>query len=130
LIWFSQHEGVWEFDVPFVVHLLRWFFCFLGRGSFHFVPCITPFLGALVFYDWQGFIIFFERKSKRKKDDEKKNDETLPIVKNQSTKKRGKTRNKMEGSTSINLLKLNITYIFNLGFFGISYGMEFMFSIF
>ncbi len=42
-----------------MVHLLRCFFCLLGCGSFHFVPCILPFLGALVFYDWQGFIIFF-----------------------------------------------------------------------
>jgi hypothetical protein len=57
-IWFSQQEGVQEFDVPFVVHLLRWFFCLFGHGSFHFVPCMPPFLGALVFYDWQSFIIF------------------------------------------------------------------------
>jgi len=31
---------------------------------------------------------------------EKKNDETLPIMKIQSTQKRRNTRNKMEGSTS------------------------------
>jgi len=43
-----------------VIRPLRWFFCFLGCGSFHFVPCIPPFLGALVFfYDWQGFIIWW-----------------------------------------------------------------------
>jgi hypothetical protein len=33
-----------------VVRPLRWFFCFLGCGSFHFVPRIPPFLGALVFF--------------------------------------------------------------------------------
>ncbi len=32
------------------VRPLRWFFCFLGCGSFHFVPRIPPFLGALVFF--------------------------------------------------------------------------------
>jgi hypothetical protein len=42
----------------FVVRLLRWFFCLLGHGSFHFVLCFPPFLGALIIYDWQGFIIF------------------------------------------------------------------------
>jgi hypothetical protein len=36
-----------------------------------------------------------KRKSKREK-----NDETLPIIKNQSTQKRRNTRNKMERSTS------------------------------
>jgi hypothetical protein len=34
--------GVQELDVPFVVSPLRWFFCLLGGGSFHFVPCIPP----------------------------------------------------------------------------------------
>jgi hypothetical protein len=38
---------VWERDVPLVVCPLRWFFCLLGCESFHFVPCIPPFLGAL-----------------------------------------------------------------------------------
>ncbi len=32
-----------------VVHPLRWFFCFLGCGSFHFVPCIPPFCWVLWF---------------------------------------------------------------------------------
>ncbi len=41
--------GVSELDVPLKVCPLRWFFCLLGHGSFHFVPCIPPFLGALVF---------------------------------------------------------------------------------
>jgi len=45
LICFSREEGVWELDVPLVVHLLRWFICLLGRGSFHFVPCIPPSFG-------------------------------------------------------------------------------------
>jgi len=42
--------GLWELDVPFVVCPLRWFFCLLDSGqSFHFIPCIPPFLGALVY---------------------------------------------------------------------------------
>ncbi len=45
---FSRQKGVRELDVPFVVHLLKWFFCLLGSGSFHFVPCIAPLLGSLV----------------------------------------------------------------------------------
>jgi hypothetical protein len=50
--------GVQEFYVPFVVHLLWWFCCLLGFGSFHFVPCFPPFFWVLWFiYDWQGFII-------------------------------------------------------------------------
>jgi hypothetical protein len=48
---FSRQEGVQELDVLFVVHLLRWFFYLLGPGSIHFVPCISPFFGALFFYD-------------------------------------------------------------------------------
>jgi hypothetical protein len=48
LICFSQQEGVWELDVLFMVCLLKWFFCLLGRGSFHFVLCTHPFLGALI----------------------------------------------------------------------------------
>ncbi len=42
----TRQEGVWELDVPFVVHPFRWFFCLLGRGSFRFVPCIPPFFGC------------------------------------------------------------------------------------
>ncbi len=42
-------RGVWELDVPIVVHPLGWFFCRLGHGSIHFVPCIPPLLGALVY---------------------------------------------------------------------------------
>jgi hypothetical protein len=42
-------EGVWELDVSLVICPLWWFFCFLGLGYFHFVPCILPFLGALVY---------------------------------------------------------------------------------
>jgi hypothetical protein len=26
-----------------MVHLLEWFICLLGRGSFHFVPCLPFF---------------------------------------------------------------------------------------
>jgi hypothetical protein len=34
------------------------FFCLLGHGSFHFVPCIPRFFWVLWFiFDWQGFII-------------------------------------------------------------------------
>ncbi len=40
--------GTW---VPLVVNPLRWFFCLLGRGSFHFVPCIhSPFFGCFGFF--------------------------------------------------------------------------------
>ncbi len=48
---------VWELDAPFVVRPLRWFFCLVGCGSFHFVPCILPlsFLGALVYLSLAGF---------------------------------------------------------------------------
>jgi len=46
-----------EVDVPFVVRPLSWFFCLLGRGSFHFVPYIFPLFGVRwVIYDWQSFI--------------------------------------------------------------------------
>ncbi len=41
--------GVEELDVPFAVPPLWWFFCLLGCESFHFVPCILPFLGAFVY---------------------------------------------------------------------------------
>jgi hypothetical protein len=47
--------GVGELDVPFVVRPLRWFFCLDGCGSFHFVPCIPPFLDALVYLWLAGF---------------------------------------------------------------------------
>lgn len=30
--------GFKNFDIPLVVHPLRWFICLLGRGSFHFLP--------------------------------------------------------------------------------------------
>jgi len=43
---------VWEFDVPLVVHPLRWFFCPFGRESFHFVSCIPPFLLGGSIYLW------------------------------------------------------------------------------
>jgi hypothetical protein len=43
---FFQQEGVQELDVPLVLRLLRWFFCFLRQGSFHFVPCFLLFLGC------------------------------------------------------------------------------------
>jgi len=51
-------------------NLLRWFFCFLGRESFHFVPCfLSPspllFLGTLVYlwlarfhHDLVSFLLF------------------------------------------------------------------------
>jgi hypothetical protein len=40
------HSGL---DIPFVVRPLRWSFHLLGHGSFHFVPCIPPFVSALVY---------------------------------------------------------------------------------
>ncbi len=50
LICFLRLHGVSELGVQLMVCPLRWFFCLLGRGSFHFVLCIPPFfLGALVF---------------------------------------------------------------------------------
>ncbi len=36
-------ERVEELDVTPMVHLLEWFICLLGRGSFHFVPCLPFF---------------------------------------------------------------------------------------
>ncbi len=36
--------------MPLVVCPLRWFFCLLGRGSFHFVPCIPPLFGCFGLY--------------------------------------------------------------------------------
>jgi hypothetical protein len=41
--------------------LWGWFICLLGRGSFHFVPCILPFFGALVYLWLAGFhhLFFF-----------------------------------------------------------------------
>ncbi len=42
----SLFDMLQELDVPFVVCLLGWFFCLLGCGSFHFVPCIPPFFGC------------------------------------------------------------------------------------
>ncbi len=52
-------EGGWELDVPFMVHLLRVFFCLLGHGSFHFVLCFPFFFFFVLWfiYDLQGFII-------------------------------------------------------------------------
>jgi hypothetical protein len=47
---FLQPKKVQEFDAPLVVCPLRWFICLFGHGCFHFVPCVTPFLGALVFF--------------------------------------------------------------------------------
>ncbi len=46
LICFLQREGVWEPEFPLLLTLDRWFFCLLGCGSFHFVPCIPPFFGC------------------------------------------------------------------------------------
>ncbi len=40
---------------PSVVRLLRWFFCLLGHGSFHFVLFTPPFLGALIYLWLAGF---------------------------------------------------------------------------
>jgi len=41
----------------FVVRPLRWFFCLLGCGSFHFVPFVSSFFQVFWFIcDWQGFI--------------------------------------------------------------------------
>jgi len=50
LICFLRQQGVQQLDVPLVFHPLGWFFCLLGCGSFHFVPFISPFLGALVLF--------------------------------------------------------------------------------
>jgi hypothetical protein len=41
--------GVWELDVPLVVHPLSGSFVFLDMGPFIFVLCIISFLGALVY---------------------------------------------------------------------------------
>ncbi len=49
-ICFLRQQGVQQLDVPLVFHPLGWFFCLLGCGSFHFVPFISPFLGALVLF--------------------------------------------------------------------------------
>jgi hypothetical protein len=40
-----------------MVHPLRWFFCLLGHGSFHFVPCFPPFLGTLVYLWLASFFL-------------------------------------------------------------------------
>jgi hypothetical protein len=51
------HPTFWEFwerDVPLVVCRLSWFFCLLGGGSFHFVPCIRPLIFG-VFISLAGF---------------------------------------------------------------------------
>jgi hypothetical protein len=37
-------------NVPLVVCPFKWFVCLLGCESFHLVPCIPPFLGALVYF--------------------------------------------------------------------------------
>ncbi len=50
----TTREGLRTY-VSFVVHLPRWFFCLLGCGSFHFVPRIPPFWGALVYWPLAGF---------------------------------------------------------------------------
>jgi hypothetical protein len=56
-----QQEGVSELDVPLVVCPLRWgSFVFLDVGSFHFVPCFPPFLGALGILWLAGFDHIFE----------------------------------------------------------------------
>jgi hypothetical protein len=52
---FQQATNKQKVDVPLVVSLLRWFFCLLGGGSFHFVLCILPILGALVYLWLAGF---------------------------------------------------------------------------
>jgi hypothetical protein len=50
--------GVQELDVPIVVCPLSWFFCLLRHGSFHFVPCISPFFGSFgLFMIRHSFII-------------------------------------------------------------------------
>ncbi len=46
-------RGVWELDVPLVVCPLRWFFCLLRGGSFHFVPCFPPLFGCFGLF-WIG----------------------------------------------------------------------------
>jgi hypothetical protein len=51
--------GVWELDVPLVVRPLGWFICFLRHGSFHFVPCFSPFWVLWFIHGWHGFIIIF-----------------------------------------------------------------------
>jgi hypothetical protein len=49
----------WEFgNVMFPLWFCRlsWFFCLLGGGSFHFVPCIRPFFLFGFLFHWLGFI--------------------------------------------------------------------------
>ncbi len=44
LICFLWSKRVRELDVPFVIRFLKWFFCFFGHGSFHFVFLYSPIL--------------------------------------------------------------------------------------
>ncbi len=44
-----DRRGSGNLMFPFVIRLHRWFFCLLGRGSFHFFLCISPFLDALIY---------------------------------------------------------------------------------
>ncbi len=46
---------------PLCLALFRCFICVLEHGSFHFVPCIPSFLGALVsfFFHFIYFLIFW-----------------------------------------------------------------------
>jgi hypothetical protein len=46
----TRTKHVRELDVPLVVCPFRWFFCLLGHGFFHFVPCIPPFFGCFVLF--------------------------------------------------------------------------------
>ncbi len=56
-ICFSQQEGVWQLDVALVVCPPRWFFCFLGHRSLHFVPCIPLFWVLWFIYDWHHLML-------------------------------------------------------------------------
>ncbi len=49
--------GVWELHVALLVCPLRWLFCFLGHGYFHFVPCIPLFWMLWFIYDWHHLML-------------------------------------------------------------------------
>jgi len=56
LICFSWTEGVWELDVPLVVHPLEWFHLSSWMRVLHFVPCFPLFWVLRLIYGWRGFI--------------------------------------------------------------------------
>jgi hypothetical protein len=54
IIWYASRKFM-NLMFPLWFDLLGGSFCLLGCGSFHFVPCIPPYLGALVFILLAGF---------------------------------------------------------------------------